>query len=141
MADLNRVILIGRLTRDIELRYTPAGAAVVNLNLAINYDFTTREGEKKKEVCYVTVVVWGKQAENCEQYLAKGSQVCVDGRLQYRSWEGQSGEKRSALEVVARNVQFLDRAKPDEQDERVEPSIERDEKEVTDGYSPEEEKE
>ncbi len=109
MADLNQVFLIGRLARDPELRYVPSGKAVANLDLATNRVFTTQEGEKREEACFVRIVVWGKQAESCSQYLNKGSQVCVEGRLQSRSWETEDGAKRNTLEVVARRVQFLDK--------------------------------
>ncbi|MCD5397379.1 single-stranded DNA-binding protein [candidate division NPL-UPA2 bacterium] len=109
MANLNQVFLIGNLTRDPELRYVPSGKAVANLGLATSRVFTTQEGEKREEVCFVRVVVWGKQAENCSQYLNKGSQICVEGRLQSRSWEAEDGTKRNALEVVARRIQFLDK--------------------------------
>ncbi len=109
MANLNQVFLIGRLTRDPELRYVPSGKAVANLGLATSRVFTTQAGERKEEVCFVRIVVWGRQAENCSQYLNKGSQIFVEGRLQSRSWEAEDGAKRSTLEVVARRVQFLDK--------------------------------
>ena len=107
MASLNRVFLIGNLTRDPEIRYTAGGAAVANLGLAANRTYSTKIGEKKEEVCFVRVVVWGKQAENCGQYLSKGSAIFVEGRLQSRSWETDDGQKRNTLEVVAISVQFL----------------------------------
>ena len=109
MASLNRVFLMGNLTRDPEIRYTAGGAAVANLGLASNRTYATKTGEKKEEVCYVRVVVWGKQAENCGQYLSKGSAVFVEGRLQSRSWETDDKQKRNTLEVVALSVQFLSR--------------------------------
>lgn len=109
MANLNKVFLLGNLTRDPELRYTPSGIPVANLGLAISRIFTTKEGERKEEVCYVTVVVWGKQAEICGEYLSKGRSILVEGRLQYRTWENQEGQKRSTLEVRADRIQFLDR--------------------------------
>ena len=109
MANLNRVFLIGRLTRDPELRYVPSGAAVANLGIAVNRVYTTKEGEKREETCFVTVVVWRKQAEICGEYLSKGSAVFVEGRLQSRNWETSNGDKRSVLEVVASRIQFLDR--------------------------------
>ena len=104
---LNRVFLMGNLTRDPELRYTPAGQAVTNFSIAINRNYTTQSGEKKEDTCFVRVAVWGKQAENCAQYLSKGKPVFVEGRLQSRSWETEDGQKRSALDVVASSVQFL----------------------------------
>ncbi len=106
MANLNRVLLMGNLTRDPELRYTPAGTPVGNLRLAINSTYKDKTGQRKDEVCYVTIVVWNKQAELCQQYLKKGRGVCVEGRLIYRSWE-QEGKTRSTLEVRADRVQFL----------------------------------
>ncbi len=107
MANYNKVILMGNLTRDPELRYTPGGTAVVNLRLAINRRFRDRNGEQRDEVCYVTVVVWDKQAELCNQYLQKGKPVFVEGRLQSRSFEDSSGNKRNILEVRAERTQFL----------------------------------
>ena len=109
MANLNSVFLIGRLTRDPELRYVPSGKAVANLGLATSRVFTTQAGERKEEVCFVRITVWGKQAENCSQYLSKGSLIFVEGRLRSSSWETDSGEKRSRMEVVARRIQFLDK--------------------------------
>ena len=84
MASLNKVLLIGNLTRPPELRYTPSGTAVADLRLAVNRNYSTQSGEKREEVCFLTVVVWGKQAESCGEYLDKGSQVFVEGRLQTR---------------------------------------------------------
>jgi len=107
MANLNKVFLIGNLTKDPELRYIPSGTAVVNLRLATNRRFKDRNGEAKEEACFLTVVVWNKQAETCNQYLHKGSPVFIEGRLQSRSWEDNSGQKRNVLEVRAERVQFL----------------------------------
>ncbi len=101
---------MGNLTRDPELRYIPSGAAVASFGLAVNRTYTSQSGEKKEEVCFVNVVVWGKQAESCNQYLNKGSLVLVEGRLTYRAWE-QEGQKRSTLEVRADRVQFLGKPK------------------------------
>lgn len=112
MASLNKVFLIGRLTRDPDLRYIPSGAAVVSFGLATSRIYTTQSGEKKEEVCFVRVVAWGRQAEVCNQYLNKGRLILVEGRLQYRSWETPEGGKRNTLEVRADRVQFLER-KPD----------------------------
>ena len=106
MATLNRVFLIGNLTRDPELRYIPSGTAVVSFGLAVNTPLIRPGAEAKEDVCFVRVVVWGKQAESCKQYLTKGRAVFVEGRLIYRSWE-QDGKTRSALEVRADRVQFL----------------------------------
>ncbi len=112
MANLNKVFLMGNLTRDPELRYVPSGAPVATFGLAVNRRFVTQQGEKKDEVCFVRVVVFGKQAESCSQHLTKGRLVFVEGRLQYRSWEQQDGQKRSVLDVVADRVQFLGAPKP-----------------------------
>ena len=111
MASLNKVLLIGNLTRPPELRYTPSGTAVSDLRLAVNRNYSTQGGEKREETCFLTVVVWGKQAESCGEYLDKGSQVFVEGRLQTRDWEGKDGQKRTVTEVVAERVQFMSRAK------------------------------
>ena len=106
MANFNKVILAGNLTRDPEVRYTPKGTAIAKLGMAINNRM--KQGEEwKDEVCFVDVVVFGKQAENCSEYLNKGKLVLVEGRLQWRSWEDQSGQKRSKHEVVAQTVRFM----------------------------------
>ena len=108
-ASLNRVFLIGNLTRDPELRYLPSGQAVATFTLAVNRVYTAGTGEKKQEATFIRIVVWARRAEVCNEYLKKGSGVFVEGRLQSRSWEAQDGTKRSAVEVVANNVQFLGR--------------------------------
>jgi len=107
MASLNKVLLMGNLTRDVELRYIPGGAAVATFGLAISYNYKTQTGENKEEVCFVRVVTWGRQAETCSQYLSKGRPVFVEGRLVYRSWEDKDGNKKNTLEVRADRVQFL----------------------------------
>jgi single-strand DNA-binding protein len=107
MANFNKVLLIGNLTKDPELRYTPQGTAVVNLRLAVNRRFRDKNQELKEETCFVTAVVWNKQAETCNQYLHKGSPILIEGRLQSRSWEDNTGQKRNVLEVRAERVQFL----------------------------------
>jgi single-strand DNA-binding protein len=107
MASLNRVLLVGNLTKDPELKFIPSGTAVANLRMATNRKWKAASGETKEEVTFVGVVVWGKQAEACGEYLKKGSPVLVEGRLQSRSWETDAHEKRSILEVVAERVQFL----------------------------------
>lgn len=109
MMSLNKVLLIGHLTRDPELRFTPSGAAVASLGLAVNRRYTNGSGEPKEEVAFLTVVVWQKQAEAVAQYLKKGSPALVEGRLQTRTWETKDGEKRSTVEIVAERVQFLGR--------------------------------
>lgn len=107
MASFNKVLLMGNLTRDPELRYVPSGTAVATFTIAVNRVYTSQAGEKKEEVSFIRIVVWGRRAEVCGEYLSKGSPVFVEGRLQSRSWEGQDGQKRSTMEVVADNVQFL----------------------------------
>src|SRR3989338_6190481 len=107
MANLNKVFLIGNLTRDPELRSTPGGTAVANLGIAVNRRFKDSSGELKEEVCFLTVTVWDKQAEACCQYLKKGRPVFVEGVLQSRFWETGDGQKRSAIDVRAERVQFL----------------------------------
>jgi len=102
----NKVILIGNLTKNPELRYTPNGTPVANFGLAVNRKYRQAE-ELKEEVCFVDIVVFGKQAEHCGQYLSKGNGVIVDGRLQQRRWETDDGQKRSKHEVVAQTVTFL----------------------------------
>jgi single-strand DNA-binding protein len=105
---LNRVILIGRLTKEPELRYTPSGTAVAKFTLAVD---RRQAKDREKEADFIDIVVWQKQAENCANYLGKGRLVAVDGRLQVRSYEDSQGIRRKAAEVVAENVRFLDRAK------------------------------
>jgi single-strand DNA-binding protein len=102
----NKVILIGNLTKNPELRYTPSGTPVASFGLAVNRKFRQAE-ELKEEVCFIDIVVFGKQAEHCGQYLSKGSGVIVDGRLQQRRWESEDGQKRSKHEVVAQTVTFM----------------------------------
>lgn len=102
----NKVILIGNLTRDPELRYTPQGTSVCNFGIAINRKYKQAE-ETKEEVTFINIVVFGKQADNCGQYLNKGNSVLVEGRLQERRWETEEGQKRSKYEVVAQTVRFL----------------------------------
>lgn len=109
MANLNRVFLMGNLTKDPELRYTPSGTAVTNLRIAVNRRYKTQTGELKEETAFITIVAWGKQAETCTQFLAKGRPIFVEGRLQMRSWETPDGQKRNILEVRASRVQFLGR--------------------------------
>jgi len=107
MASLNKVLLIGNLTKDPELRYTPNGTAVTNLRLAVNRKFKDRSGELKEDTCFITVTAWDKQAEICNQYLQKGRSVFVEGILQSRSWETGEGQKRSTIDVRAERIQFL----------------------------------
>lgn len=107
MANLNKVLLVGRLTRDPELKHTGSGTAICSFGLAVNEKYKS-EDEWKEKVHFIDITVWGKQGENVAQYLKKGSQALIDGKLNYQTWEAQ-GEKKSKLEVVANNVQFLDK--------------------------------
>jgi len=104
---LNRVILIGRLTKDPELRYTPSGVAVASFTLAVNRSRANQQGERETD--FIPVIVWQKQAENCANYIGKGSLVAVDGRLQVRTYDAKDGTKRWVTEVVAETVRFLDK--------------------------------
>jgi single-strand DNA-binding protein len=108
MANINRVVLVGNLTRDPELRTTPSGTSLCKLRIAVNErakDPAT--GQWGDRANYFDVTVWGAQGESCAQYLAKGRPIAVDGRLQWREWDGQDGTKRQAVEIVADSVQFL----------------------------------
>jgi single-strand DNA-binding protein len=102
---LNRIVLIGRLTKDPELRYTPNGVAKASFTLAVDRPFKNLQGEKETD--FINIVVWQKQAENVANYLSKGKLAAVDGRLQIRSYEGQDGQRRWITEVVADTVRFL----------------------------------
>ncbi|MDA8234379.1 MAG: single-stranded DNA-binding protein [Clostridia bacterium] len=102
---LNRIILIGRLTKDPELRYTTTGKAVASFTLAVDRPFKNQQGEREAD--FIPVVVWGVQAESCANYLNKGKLAAVDGRIQVRTYDGQDGQKRWVTEVVAENVRFL----------------------------------
>jgi single-strand DNA-binding protein len=106
MTALNRVFLMGNLTRPPEVRYAPSGSAVADMRLAVSRRYRTSGGEDKEEVCFVNVVVWGRQAETCGQYLAKGSGIFVEGRLRYEEWE-KDGQKNNRLSVVADRVSFM----------------------------------
>jgi single-strand DNA-binding protein len=112
MAALNKVLLIGNCTRDPEKRTTPSGLVVVELGVAVNRRYKASTGEEREEVCFVDVTVWGKSGELCAEYLRKGSQVFIEGRLKLDTWE-KDGQKRSKMGVVAENVQFLDRPRRD----------------------------
>ncbi|MFA7257846.1 MAG: single-stranded DNA-binding protein [Kiritimatiellales bacterium] len=107
MSTLNRVFLMGNLTRDPEVRYTPSGTAVGDLGLAINENYKNKAGETVESTVFVDVEVWARQAETCAEYLYKGSPVFVEGRLKLDQWTNQQGEKRSKLRVRADRVQFL----------------------------------
>ena len=107
MASLNKVFLVGNLTRDPERSYTPKGMALTKFGMAVNHVYTTEAGEKREEANFFDIVVWGKQAEAVAQYLSKGRPVLIEGRLRYESWQNDKGEKRSKISVVAERVQFL----------------------------------
>lgn len=107
MASLNKVFLMGNLTRDPELRYTPAGLAVASFGIAINRAWTAKTGEQKEEVCYVDINVFGRRAEVVGEYFSKGNPIFIEGRLQLNQWETKDGQKRSTLRVVADNFQFI----------------------------------
>ena len=102
---MNKVFLIGRLTRDPELRYTGSNIPVATFSLAVNRNFTSQSGEREAD--FINIVVWRKQAENIKNYLTQGSQVAIDGRIQTRTYDGEDGKKRYITEVVADNVEFL----------------------------------
>ena len=107
MATLNKIFLIGNLTRDPELRYIPSGSAVATFTIGVNRVYKTQSGEKKEQASFIRIVVWGRRAEVCGEYLSKGNPVFVEGRLQSRDWQTQDGQKRNTVEVVADNIQFL----------------------------------
>jgi single-strand DNA-binding protein len=108
MASFNKVILLGNLTRDPELRYTPQGSAVCEFALALNYVYTNKQtGQKVEEVSYIDLVAWGKTGETIAEYMKKGRQIMVEGRLKQDRWEAQDGKKMSKVRVTAENVQFV----------------------------------
>lgn len=110
MVTFNKVFLVGNLTRDPELRYTPQGTAVVTLRIAVNRSYKDKSGQTQKDTCFVNIVVWGQMAEVCNKYLQKGRQIFVEGRLQSRSWQDSECKNMSTLEVVAVRVQFMPQA-------------------------------
>ena len=112
MASLNKIMLIGNVGSDPEMRYTPNGKAVTSFRMATNYRYVGSDGERREETEWFRVSVWGKQAESCNQFLSKGRRVYVEGRLHSRNWEGQDGQMRTSLEVSANRVIFLDKAAP-----------------------------
>ncbi len=109
-AGLNKVMIIGNLGADPEMRYTANGTAVTNLRVAVNRNYSTQDGERREETEWFRVVAWGKLGEIVSQYLTKGRRVYVEGRLQTRQWDDQDGQRRYTTEVVAQDVQFLDSA-------------------------------
>jgi single-strand DNA-binding protein len=125
MAGLNKVMIIGNLGADPEMKYMSDGTAMTRFNVAVSRAFTNQSGERREETEWFKVVAWRKTAEICSQYLQKGSKVYVEGRLQTRSWDTPEGEKRYMTEVVADTVQFLDRAGQGPLGEEREPSFAR----------------
>lgn len=107
MASLNKMLLIGNLTRDPELRYLPSGRAVCTIRIAASEKYKTASGEAKEDTLFLDVIVWGKQAENCSTYLKKGRSVFVEGRLRIRDYDARDGSRRRAVEVTASRVVFL----------------------------------
>ena len=125
MASLNKVMIIGNLGSEPEMRFTPNGNPVTSFSVATNWVYTTSEGERKQETEWFTVVAWNKLAEQCNQFLTKGRLVYAEGRLHTRTWEGQDGQKHYRTEIIASRVTFLDRqalaSLPEEKvEERVE---------------------
>ena len=109
MVSLNRIMIIGNVGTDPEMRFTPSGNPVTSFRVATSRVYTTSEGERRQETEWFTVVAWKKQAESCNQFLSKGQRVYVEGSLRTRSWEGRDGQKRVTVEVIANRVLFLDR--------------------------------
>lgn len=130
---LNRVQLIGNLTRDPELRYTPKGTAVCSFGVATNRNWTTDAGEKKDDAEFHNIVAWNKLAELCSQFLVKGSKVFVEGRLATRTWQGQDGQQRNKTEIVISDMILLDGKRPAaaEEEEVKEEKPKKEEKEET----------
>lgn len=124
MSSMNRVFLMGNLTRDPQVRKTPTGFAVSDLGLAVSDKYRNKAGEMVETVCFAEIVVWGRQAESCGQYLKKGSPVMVEGRLQLDQWQTDAGEKRSRLRIRADRVQFLGRPRHAGPPESAEPAAE-----------------
>lgn len=122
MSYLNHVVLIGRLCQDVEVRYTSTGKAVGNFTLAVDRAFKKQDGTRDTD--FLRIVVWDKAAEACSKYIGKGSLVAIEGRIQSRSYETQDGQKRTAVEVVAENVRYLDKyEKKEETAEEFDPNI------------------
>lgn len=109
---INKVIILGRLGKDPELKYTPSGAAVCNFTVATSETWADKSGQKQEKTEWHRIVVWGKLGELCNQYLSKGRQVFVEGKIQTRSWDDQNGQKKYLTEINATNVQFLGEARP-----------------------------
>ena len=109
VASVNKIIVIGNLGKDPEMRFTPNGNPVTSFSVATNRGYTTSEGERREETEWFTVVTWNKLAEQCNQFLTKGRLVYVEGRFHMRTWEGQDGQKHYQSEIIANSVRFLDR--------------------------------
>ncbi len=107
MASFNKVILVGNLTRDPDLRVTPSGNSVCNIGLAVSRSYTTKDGDKKEETAFIDVDSFGRQAEIINQYFSKGRPIMIEGRLKFGQWESKDGEKRSKLSVIMESFQFL----------------------------------
>ena len=107
MANLNKVFLMGNLTRDPDLRYTPSGTAIASFGIAINRNWTGGDGEKKEEVCFVDINMFGRRAEVINEHFSKGKPIFIEGRLQFQQWEAKDGQKRNALRVTAEDFQFV----------------------------------
>lgn len=123
MAYLNKVFLMGNLTRDPELSYTPQGVPVCKFGLAVNRTFKTASGEQKDDPLFVDITVWRKQAENCAQYLKKGRSALVEGTLKLETWQSKTGEKRSKIKVVAQSVKFIGGGRPDSGEAKASPRL------------------
>lgn len=121
MANFNKVFLIGRLTRDPDFKYTTSGAAVAQFGLAVNRVYMVN-GEKREDVCFLDITVWGRQAEIVRDYLGKGRQVFIEGHLVFEQWETNDGQKRSRLKVTADMVQFLDKREQGQAPPRSQPA-------------------
>lgn len=120
MRSLNKVMLIGNLTRDVELRYTPQGTAVASFGLATNRSWTTDAGDKKEEAEYHKIVAWNKLGELCSQLLSKGRKIYVEGRLSTKEWQDKEGNKKTSTEIVIDDMVILDSKKQEEKPEESE---------------------
>lgn len=140
MASLNKVMIIGNLGSEPEMRFTPSGKPVTSFRVATNRVYTTPEGERKEETEWFTVVAWNKLAEQCNQFLTKGRLVYAEGRLRTRTWEGQDGQKHYRTEIIANRVTFLDRQAaplPEERSEEAGSEEARSEEAITNELEPE----
>lgn len=113
MSAMNRVFLMGNLTRDPQLRHTPGGQAVSDLGLAVSERYRNKAGQVVETTCFADIVVWGRQAEACGRFLLKGARIVVEGRLQFDQWQAENGDKRSRLRVRADRVQFIGKTRPE----------------------------